>query len=287
MLTEEEKYAGTGFRGLGDNQGYDQAVRYFFWIPAASIWLLSCVFALCNFWPHPRIDKVHGGLRIFEFAIQFGFGLGGSILLFVWHPTGEFSSQRTANLQALTFMTIFLFFVANGIVMWIYAFRATRTQVARAAIHASYAWIGYLLASTIGGLDTKNGNMQQFAGLLMILGSFVGWTSGGLLTPKTASQGRASPREWWSDVFREWLMYAMFSVSAVLMLCMKPSTPFAWLPQNARLTHPQFTQLVFFWVLLGVKVLAHLAYGCKTCAEGYMIPTSSSSKRSRVSKWCC
>jgi hypothetical protein len=289
-LSETDKYAGTGFDGLSDNVNYDQAIRYYVWIPMACIWLSAWLFAIANFWPHERVNKAHVWLRGVEFLFQGAFGTCGAIGIFAWNPTSEFTSQRTGNLQSLATMTIYLLFITNAIVMLVYSCRATRAAMTRETVHMNYIFIGLLLIVTLPvhmqQESSRNANLQQFAGLAMIVGSSAGRTSAnGLLPGSSTAKETPTGRLWWTDVFREWLMYTLFSIAAVLMLSIKQVAPLLWLPQNANVHQPLFCLLIFFWLFIVCKVIGHLVYGGASCVEGCMQP--STSKRSRSSSKCC
>lgn len=303
LVPEAEKFHDTAFYNNDDTKKYWVAVIWPPYIVFSIVWLLSWLGTLLHAWPNRYAHTCCKALRIAEYVVQFVFGAYGCIILFAWRPsTGEFAAKMAKNLNALSWMTIYLLFVLNGILAAIYGLERTRYEATRHAIHVNYIWIGLLQILTIGGGGLRNETLQVFAGVTMIVGAAYGAAGKGLSSevPPVPACGAYSlcaqvesnkqiVRSWRDDVWCEWVMYTCFSISAVLMLNINIPFPAAWWLQNATLAHPYFCVLIFLWTLIGVVFLVHVFIASSECARGCMGTTSSgrkSSKRSSASSIC-
>ncbi len=281
LLSEQEKFENTAWEGMNDLTKFQNNVFWFVWIPLAIVWLTSmmvCVVTAC--WPSEGVLRARRYAMAVEYIVQGFFGGFGEFMLFFFHGS-DFGPLLAKNLFALTIMTILLFFFVNGCVAGFHRCRISHEEQCCRDICSNYNWIGLLLIASAGGDGTANAMLQVFAGASMVVAA--------RCTPATVAEESHQTAHFYRQ---EAGKYALLSISAVLMLCVTPKWPLAWLLDNASLSHPWFALLIFLWIYLGLEFIVQgcsAAMVCKQSCDRIAPSRSGQQQRSKNKKKssCC
>jgi len=288
LLSEQEKFSGTGLEGMSELVGYNRSMIYYLFVPLSIVWLVALlVRVFAGFWKTDKLMSAYRGTQYAEYLAQLVFGLIGPFLLF-FTQSADFRAVLSDNLMALTVMTILLTFFANGFSVLCHWFAVDTIEALHRDTTHNYVWIGLMLiattggdGTTMGGGSTPNAMLQLFAGVAFMAASRV--------APQAVNND-AEKNPWFFR--RDAGKYALLSIAAVLMLCINPRRPLQFLLRNRSLQHPWYAFLIFMWTWLSLQVVVQVVSAgcaCKHSPFGKTSKKSSSSKKSSrsSSSSCC
>ena len=262
------------FNSLWDLQWYDRLLRWFTFIPLALVWMPNLLnwFEVCcrgraQAEKHRAVGRMcQKVLRYLENVTYLLVGVVLIILTFV-HNGVDFSRAMAHNMTAMYWLVMALTLLCSATAATAYTFRSTQTDVLRSATAGVHVLFGLALILAVPYDDWSAALLQEFAGILIILGALAGR---GCHYMQVAATTRTL-----ADHMVEHGMYLCYSIAAVLMCSISAvdSFPIGYLLDD-RNDSPLWPLVIFLIVVLITLVCTQLLWLCVGHAIGYDLPAA-------------
>lgn len=246
------------FDNATDLMLFDRMIHWLWGLPLVFLWGLSALngFVLC-----PRNTALQSGgrgcQRVLLYMQTFVLVIMGIVLLavlYLRHGAG-FGSHMAQNMQAIGWSVIAVSMIAIAVASSAYSFRASsKTESMRSSIAFCYGIMGLELIVT-APLYWSNALLQNFAGVLLMLGAAAGSQTHYL---HGATVGRST-----ADLVGERFMYAMYTIAAGLVSGINSwvAVPYEWLLRD-KYASPWWPVSILFFTLLVLAICAKLLWLC-------------------------